>query len=87
MLARDPGGDVESVDVRELNVEEDDVGPVRPDRGERGCAVGRLADHLVARIFEHPSGARAEAGVVINDQDGPRHEGDFRGATRTTQYG
>ena len=80
-------GDVESVDVRELNVEQDDVGAVSTDRGERGRAVGRLADHLVARIFEHAPRARPETGVVIDDQDGPRHDGDSRGATRSTQYG
>jgi hypothetical protein len=63
-------GDRESVDVRQLNVEEYDVRSEGPHRVEGGGAVGGLADNVEPRRLEESAGRRAKRRVVVDDQYG-----------------
>ena len=69
-VAGEPRGDVEAVEVGELDVEQDDVRAQPARLGERGRAVGGLADDLVALGLEQQPRPGAEAGVVVDDEDG-----------------
>jgi hypothetical protein len=59
----------ETVDVRELDVEEDYVRIELASRSEGRFAVGRLTDDLDALALEQRAGNPAEALVVIDDED------------------
>ena len=48
-----------------------------------GSAVFRLADHDESGVLENVSSAGTKAGVVIDDQDGPRHAGIVSAAPAT----
>ena len=59
-------GDLDPVDVREPDVEQDDL---RTQAGGLGHALEPrrgLADHLEAVRFEHRPGRRAVAGVIVD---------------------
>ena len=66
-------GDLEAVDVGQLDVEQDDVRMQGAGGLEGGLAVHRLADHLVAVGLQQRPGAGPEAGVVVDDEDARCH--------------
>ena len=72
-LARQAGGDLDSVDVRELNVEQHHVRAQLLYGAQRGLAVLGLADHVEALRLEQHAGARPEARVIVDDENGPGH--------------
>src|SRR4029453_616986 len=72
-VGREPGRDLQSVDVRELHVEQHHVRMQLVDRLERGLAVLGLADHPVALGLEQHARARPEARVIVDYEDGPGH--------------
>ena len=76
-------GDLESVEVRELDVEQDQVGaqPLAPRRSP--CAVARLADHLVAVGLEQQARAGAESLVVVDDENGASDMARFSRSRRS----
>ena len=73
-VGRDARGDVEAVDVGEVDVEQHEVGAAaRQASAIAAGAVRRLADDVVAlRLQEHASG-RPEGRVVVDDEDGGGH--------------
>ena len=60
----------ETVHVRELDVEEDDVRAQAVDGSESRGPVLRLADDLEPVSLENRARGRAEAGVIVDDQYG-----------------
>ena len=73
VVAREPGGDVEAVDVGQLDVEQDDLRLEPSGLGQRGRAVRRLSDHVEALGLEKDSRSRAERRMVVHDQDPVTH--------------
>ena len=69
----EPRGDVEAVDVGQLDVEQHEVGAQALGLGDPGRAVGRLADDVEPLGLEQHAGARTEGGVVVDDEDGQGH--------------
>jgi len=63
----DPAADLEAADVRQVDVQDDQVGPPRHQAQRRG-AVGRL-DGGEARVAEDPVDGVALRLVVVDDQD------------------
>ena len=61
--------DGEAVEHRHDEVEDDDVGPGRRDRGKRLLAVCRLAE-LDAVALERRHHEPSNAGVVVDDEHG-----------------
>jgi CheY-like chemotaxis protein len=68
-----PRGDLESVDVGQLDVEQDHLGAQPGNDLEGALPVGSLTDDLVTRALEHAAGRVPEASVVVHDQEGHRH--------------
>ena len=66
-------GDREAVEVREVDVEQHEIGVQLPRRRDPAGAVRRLADHVVALRLEQHAGGRAERRVVVDDEDGRHH--------------
>src|SRR5439155_3917627 len=66
---RQPARDLEAVEVRQLHVEEDDVGSKLSYGLDRRLAVSRLADDVELPGLEAHPCRRAKAGVVVDDQD------------------
>ena len=66
-----PRRDFEAVDVRELDVEQHDLGREPPDRRQRRLAVRRFADDDEALRLEQRTCGGAEGGVVVDDEDRP----------------
>ena len=66
-------GDVEAVDVRQLDVEQHEVGPQAARLGDAGGAVGGLADDVEALRLQQHARARTKGGVVVDDEDGQSH--------------
>ena len=66
---------LEAVDVRKLDVEQDDIGPQPCDLGQCPRSVPGLAHHDIAGLHEVRPERRAEAGMVIDQQDGAAHRG------------
>ena len=66
------GGDIEAVDVGELDVEEDHVGPALADEGDGGAAIRGLPGDPEALLFQELSGLRSEALVVVHDREASR---------------
>jgi hypothetical protein len=62
-------GDGEPVLVRELDVEEHEVGLQAPDRLDGRAAVRSLADHLESVGEQQCLDRRTEAGMIVDDQD------------------
>ena len=73
LLLQDLLRDVEPDQVRELDVEEHDVRAERSNGVEAGGTVVRFARDVVAGALEERPGPRAEARVVVHDEDGPCH--------------
>ena len=73
-------GDVEALDVGQADVEQDEIRADRPGSGEARGAVVRLADDGEAVGLEEGARLDAEAGVVIDDEDGVH--GGHRGRTK-----
>src|SRR6185369_1265565 len=72
-LRPDPACDLEAGDVRQADIEDDDVDAVLTEGDlEAGFAVGRALD-VVAVLFEEPGERSAEALVVLDEED--FHEG------------
>src|SRR6266542_734965 len=69
----EPSGDLEAVDVGELDVEEHQVGMELGRLRERFGAVGGLPDDREALGLEQGMGCRPEARVVIDDENGSAH--------------
>ena len=86
--ARGDGGEagdrVDAVDVREFEVEEDDIGPAASGRGDRrlGGSDG-LRDLKIALVLEDRDEAFADYGMVVDDENAD-HVGRVgeRGRTR-----
>src|SRR4051812_47887362 len=67
---------VESVDVRQVHVEEHELGLELGGGLQAGRAALGLPDHLEALGLEQQARARTEGGVVVHDQDGVGHNTD-----------
>ena len=50
------------------------LGRERTPERERRCSVGRLRDYLEPLSLEQRAREGPKAGVVVDDQDGRRHE-------------
>jgi hypothetical protein len=64
---------VKAVQVRELDVEQDDVGLQVGYGRDRRRAVGRLANNVETRRLQQRTRRRSEGGVIIDDEDRPAH--------------
>src|SRR5436305_11180804 len=73
LIVAHTAGDLEAVDVRQLDVEQDQVGSERPALLDRRAPVLSLADDVEALRLEQQLGARAEGGVIVDDQDRRGH--------------
>jgi hypothetical protein len=62
MLGGEPPGGPGTRRVGEVHVEQDEIGVQSPRLAERGGAVGRLADHVVALRLEDEAGGRRKVG-------------------------
>src|SRR4051794_24661425 len=68
LLRREPLRDLEAVDPRHVDIEQDEPRP-QVTRGDQCLlAVRGLSHDLVALVFEHESHGAPEAGVVVDDQ-------------------
>src|SRR6266540_772120 len=65
--------DLESVEVGELNVEQNQVGVQLCDGPNRALPVLRLADHLIPLGLQQRPCAGPEAGMVVDDQNCHAH--------------
>ena len=67
-------GDLESVEIGQLHVQQDEVGA----QGARGCdraqPVLGLADDVVPLQLEEPACRRPEGGVIVDDEDACSHK-------------
>ena len=68
-------GDVEAVDVGQLDVEQHELRAQALGLGDAGRAVGGLADDVEPLGLEQHAGARPEGRVVVDDEDGQGHAG------------
>ena len=80
-------GDREPGRVRELEVEQHEVGRAAARGGDAGGGVRGLADHGEALGLEQPPCPRTEAAVIVDDQHRGSHApdcpaGDGRAASR-----
>jgi hypothetical protein len=66
-VAGEACGDVEAVDVGQLDVEQDHLGLEPSGLRERRRTVGSLTDHVEALRFEEDSRSRAERRMVVHD--------------------
>ena len=73
LLPADPPRDLEAADVRQADVEQDEVGSQLAGGGQRGRAVGGLADDGPAVALQRAARHGPEAGVVVDDEDGAGH--------------
>ena len=71
----EPRGDVEAVDVGELDVEQHDLGVQPAGLGQRLGAVSGFADHVETLGFEQYARAGAERRMVVDDEDPWTHGG------------
>ena len=67
---RELPGDLEPLDVGQADVEQDEVRPERTGGREPGRAVVGLADDVEPVGLEQGARLDAEAGVVVDDEDG-----------------
>jgi hypothetical protein len=70
--AAEPLRDLEAVEVRELDVQQDDVGPVLPRGPDAADAGLGLRDDDEAVALEELPGRRPERAVVVDDQKPPQ---------------
>lgn len=70
MQSGEPIGDYEAIDVREADVEQEDVRPLTSGEGERRLAIGSLADDREALSLQELTRLAAKGGVVVDDEDG-----------------
>jgi hypothetical protein len=68
-----PLGDLEAVDVRQVDVHERELRPQGPRSGEGGGAVDGLPENPVALAFEQPSCTSSERRMVVYYEDGLSH--------------
>ena len=61
--------DVEAVEVREVDVEQHEVGVQLAGRSDGAEAVRRLADHVEALALQQEASGRPEGRVVVDDED------------------
>jgi hypothetical protein len=69
----EPLGDLEAVDVREPDVEQDELRPQPPDTRDGRLAVGGLPNHLHSIRLEQCPRGPPEVLVIVDDQDRPQH--------------
>ena len=79
--------DVEAGHVRELDVEEHDVGAEAAQRREAGCAVHGLADDREPVRLENRACRGAKARVVVDDEHSVRHGSIVADHAGGAQYG
>jgi hypothetical protein len=72
-LVGKPIGDLEAAQIREDDVEQDEVGGEIAGESEARGSVACLSDDLEAVRLEHSPRCRAERFVVVHDQDGRAH--------------
>src|SRR6266511_1149624 len=72
-FSRQPLGDLEAVDVRELDVEQDHLRVEPAYSGDRRLRVIGFAHYVEAFGLQQGPGERPEPGVVIDDEHGERH--------------
>ena len=62
------------VEIRQVDVEEDDLGPQDGDSTQRPRSIGRFADYVEALGLEQRRGRGSKGRVVVNDEHclGPR---------------
>jgi hypothetical protein len=87
VLSREPRRHLEAVEVGEVDVEQDHVGPQLGRGAQAGGSGPRLADDLVALGLEQQPGARAKALVVVHDQDTGPHDNHCGRRNALRQYG
>ena len=63
-------GDLEALDVGQPDVEQHELRPQGAGGGQAGRPVAGLADDLEAVRLQHGARLDAEAGVVVDDEDG-----------------
>jgi hypothetical protein len=63
-----------AVHVRQRHIQKDELGRKRLREPERGRLVARLSDDFESLRFEERTDERPEAGVVVDNQNGRRHE-------------
>src|SRR5262249_34572995 len=80
-------GDLEPVEVGQLDVEQDEIRVELLRLGERLLAVCRLADDREAFCLEQRACGRTEARVVVDDEDCPGHVIHRRKSSRESPYG
>jgi hypothetical protein len=66
-------GHGEAAHVRQVDVEQDELGREIAGQRERSGAVRRLADDVVARVEQQPAGDGAEGRMVVDDEDTTGH--------------
>lgn len=69
LLRREPFGDLEAVEIGQVDVEEDDVRLQPTGVAQRRGAIARFADDVEAFALELRAGNPAEALVVVDDED------------------
>src|SRR5262245_14790054 len=62
-------GYLEAVEVRKVDVEQDEVRVQAMGLGDGSRAVGGLADHVVALCLEQHPGGRPKRRVIVDDED------------------
>ncbi len=73
--------------ARELDVEQDNLGPERGDGLDGLDAVRGLTDHIETICLEQGAGRRAAGLVVVDDEHGRAHVAHGAGAIRGTHCG
>ena len=72
-MGGDPLGDLEAVEVREVDVEQHQVGMQPTGLHDRRRAVRRLADDVVALGLQQHPGGRPEGRMIVDDENGGAH--------------
>ena len=87
LAAGEAAGHLEPADVGEVDVQQDHVGRQPAGGVEPGAPAGRLAHDLVALLLQEGRHQRAEAGVVVDDEEGRHCNPDSGGLTPPRMYG
>src|SRR4051794_28294082 len=82
-----PGGDLEAVDVGEIDVEQEDVWAQLVGAFDRAQAVRGLSDDVVALDLQQEPGGRPKAGMVIDDEHRGGHGEECAAPATLCGYG
>ena len=66
-------GHLEAIHIRQLDVQEDDLGPHRTGGSKRGFPVDRLADDVETIRLQQVPRPCTEALMVVDDEQPDRH--------------